>query len=167
VERLGELRKARCIIHDRSGAVIRAFGRLSKIITSEDIVAVLERKNIILDMVLDLLKGMRETPRNRYHEDRMGQVVAFLPANYAQDLSIEAISRRFSLSPPHFRRLFKQYTGRGPREFLPALRGSKAKEMLSQGRPIKEVAAAVGYADVFYFMRTFKKAAGISPGKFT
>ncbi len=167
LEQLGFLSRRRPVAADPLGIVPQAHARLSRIIDSEDIAAVLERKNIVLDLVLDLYKSARKSHVGRQRDDLMEQVIAFLTEHYARDLNIETLARRFNLSQPHFRRLFKQYTGRGPREFITALRVSRAKELLSQGRSVKQTAALVGYDDLFYFMRIFKKTAGISPGKFT
>jgi len=127
---------------------------------------VLERKNIVQEMVLDLCRSMRQSAPSGRHNGLMEQVVAFLSDRYTDEISIDALARRFKLSCPHFRRLFRAHTGRSPKEFVTSLRISKAKELLSHGHPIKEVADLVGYEDIFYFMRVFKKATGISPGKF-
>ncbi len=167
LEQLGFLTRRRPVVSDPLGIVPQAHARLSRIIGSEDIAAVLERKNIVLAMVLDLFKSSRDAAPHRRREDLMEQVIAFLTAQYPRPLNIEALARRFNLSNPHFRRLFKQYTGRSPREFVTTLRISRAKELLSRGKSIKETAGLVGYDDMFYFMRVFKKTAGISPGKFT
>ena len=51
-------------------------------------------------------------------------------------------------------------------DFITSLRISRAKQLLAEGKSIKEVAALVGYSDVFYFMRIFKKVTGITPGQF-
>jgi AraC-like DNA-binding protein len=39
--------------------------------------------------------------------------------------------------------------------------------LLSNHYPIKQAAAAVGYADVFYFMRVFKKTTGMTAKSFS
>jgi AraC family transcriptional regulator, arabinose operon regulatory protein len=167
LEQLGFLSRRQPIEADPLGIVNQAHARLSRIIHDEDLAAVLERKNIILDMVLGLFKSARESAPHRGRDDLMEKVITFLTDHYTVEMSIETVSKKFNLSYPHFRRLFKQYTGRSPREFVTALRISRAKELLSQGRSVKETAALVGYDDLFYFMRVFKKTVGISPGKFT
>jgi iron complex transport system substrate-binding protein len=86
---------------------------------------------------------------------------------YAEETCLEKLADRFNLSPVHFRRRLKQYTDNSPQEFIIAMRISRAKELLSQGYPIKDVPGRVGYDDIFYFMRIFKKVTGITPGKFT
>lgn len=70
------------------------------------------------------------------------------------------------MSPTHFRRMFKKYSGKTPKELIKTLRISKAKELISLDYPIKIVSEKVGYADIFYFMKVFKEATGVSPGTF-
>ena len=76
------------------------------------------------------------------------------------------MAARVHLSPTHFRRLFREQTGRTPLRFIIAQRIAAAKRLLASGRSIKETAFAVGYEDVFYFMRVFRKEAGIPAGAF-
>lgn len=166
LERLGYLAKAHTIIDDRRDAVATAFARLTGIISHEDVAAVLERKNIVLQMVLDLFKSTRRIPPQRDRHSLMEQAATFLTAGHGNGIPIADLAERFALSPAHFRRLFKLYTGRSPTEFITGCRISKAKKLLTEGRPIKQVAAALGYDDPFYFMRVFKKATGIPPGRF-
>jgi AraC-like DNA-binding protein len=166
LERLGYLRREHSVLPDRTGAVDRAFARLTRIMASEDIATVLERKTIVLDMVLELFKGTCEARGRRNPDTRMDGVIAFLAAHCTDELPVGQVARQFNLSVPHFRRLFKQHTGRSPRAFVTSLRISKAKELLSQGMSIKETSARVGYDDLFYFMRVFKQTTDVSPGKF-
>ena len=54
-----------------------------------------------------------------------------------------------------------------PSNYIALLRIQKAKEMLSNTElPIKEVAAACGFEDAYYFSNFFKKQFGISPTSF-
>lgn len=92
-------------------------------------------------------------------------VIIFIRKNFSKNSSISELAKRFNLSDTHFRRLFRNYTGRSPREFVTSLRISKAKELLLQNKKIKEVANIVGFEDKFYFMRVFRTVTGISPGR--
>jgi len=70
------------------------------------------------------------------------------------------------LSPSRFEHLFKSQTGQGFKAFLLAARITKAKDMLrDRTLRIKEVAAAVGYANVSNFIRDFTKYYGDCPSR--
>lgn len=164
LETCGYLNPRRPVVRDRLNATQRAFNSLSPIMANEDLAAVLKRKSIILDQVADLYSASIRFRRPT--DARMQSAVSFLTAHYAENLVIPDLAGRFNLSPTHFRRLFKEYAGRGPRGFITALRISRAKELLSKGLPIKKIATLTGYRDVFYFMRVFKVVVGTPPGKF-
>ncbi len=163
---LGYLAKDRAVIDDPLAAVADAHRRLQPNIHREDLAEILDRKNTILHMVLALFRSSRRSDQANAGPERIEPILAFLADHCADQTAIDELARHFNLSPPTLRRLFKTHTGRSPREFVTSLRISRAKELLAQGRPIKEVAATVGYDDQFYFMKVFKKTTGVPPGKF-
>jgi transcriptional regulator GlxA family with amidase domain len=80
--------------------------------------------------------------------------------------SVNRLAAQLRLSPSRFEHLFKNQTGRGFKAFLLAARMTRAKEMLKDRTlRIKEVAAAVGYANVSNFTRDFTKHYGESPSR--
>ena len=166
LETLGYLSRQKMIIEDNISVVSTAFEKLKKIIGDEDMAAILERKNIITDMVLELFRLSSPKAKKDEQLAKISAAVSWLTENYAEEISISNLAERYGLSESHFRRYFRQHTGRIPREFITSLRISRAKELLKQGLTVKEASLAVGYGDVFYFMRIFKKVAGTSCGRF-
>ncbi len=166
LEKLGYLDRQKIIIKDDINVVSTAFERLKKIIANEDKAAILERKNIITDMVLGLFRLSGSKAKMDDQFVKISAAVSWLAGNYAEEISISNLAERYSFSETHFRRYFRQHTGRSPREFITSLRISRAKELLKQGLTIKATSLAVGYKDMFYFMRIFKKIAGTSCSRF-
>ncbi|MHC4874092.1 MAG: AraC family transcriptional regulator [Planctomycetota bacterium] len=136
---------------------------LSKNIAREDLSAALERKNIISSLVQDIFRAVNSTEKGS--ENSMEDVVKFINTQDA-DLTVEELAEQFNYSCTHFRRLFKAYTGSSPKEYLTSAKINKAKKLLLDGKPIKDIANTLGFCDVFHFMRTFKKVAGVNAGKF-
>ncbi|NLK82546.1 MAG: helix-turn-helix transcriptional regulator [Lentisphaerae bacterium] len=111
------------------------------------------------------------------HEQRANMKV--VPAHHEQKLKI--LIRQLRSSPQlewdfnreaaglfvsftHFRRMFKQYTGLPPQQFLINCRLNLAVKMLSESSDsVAEIAARCGFDDVFYFSRIFKKHRNIAP----
>jgi AraC-like DNA-binding protein len=63
-------------------------------------------------------------------------------------------------------RRFRQQTGLTPHAFQTNLRIRRARGMLGAGEPIARVAAACGFADQPHLTRTFRRAVGVTPGRF-
>ncbi len=74
------------------------------------------------------------------------------------------LARLCGLSERHFFRRFKEATGLSPITWLKHQRIRLAQEKLREGaRSIKEIAEEVGYNDVFFFSRDFKRHTGFPP----
>jgi AraC-like DNA-binding protein len=166
LERLGFLSREHIVIPGGANAVIEANKALLEIIHREDLGSILARKNIALEMILKLHRCRLSEGKYRHTDTQIDRAVAYMRNNYAKALSVSGCAAEVNMSESHFRRLFKQRTGRSPKEFIITLKISKAKELLSRGESIKKTAELVGWEDEFYFMRIFRKISGISPGKF-
>ncbi len=63
-------------------------------------------------------------------------------------------------------RRFREQTGVTPHAFQTNLRVEAARRMLAAGVPPAEVAAGCGFADQPHLTRVFKRAVGVSPGRY-
>ena len=80
--------------------------------------------------------------------------------------SVKRIAAQLRLSPSRFEHLFKKQIGQTFKDFVRAARMTRAKKMLQDPTlRIKEVAAAVGYANASDFTRDFRKQYGRSPSR--
>jgi len=87
---------------------------------------------------------------------------------HRQPIALQDLARVAHMSPFHFVRKFKEATSFTPMEYLEKFRISRAQEIMlaEPNRVLKDVAAAVGFADPAYFSRVFRKRTGLSPRTF-
>lgn len=91
---------------------------------------------------------------------------AFLRENYARAFTAQEIAQACGVSPSHLRALFHARTGLSILEYRDRLRAERAAEMLRSGLfTVTETALALGYCDVYYFSRAFKKRFGVPPSR--
>lgn len=166
LERLSFLSRDQLVIPGSANAVVEANKALLEIIRREDLGSILARKNIALAMILNLHRSRLAEGKHKHTDSQIDKAVSYMRNNYTKNLSVSECAAEANMSESHFRRLFRQRTGRSPKEFITALRISKAKALLASGESIKRTAELVGWDDEFYFMRIFRKVSGISPGKF-
>ncbi|HEY1605733.1 MAG TPA: helix-turn-helix domain-containing protein [Allosphingosinicella sp.] len=96
--------------------------------------------------------------------DRFADLAAWLPANLAADLSIEALAARAHLGRRQFGRAFKASFGATPAEYVESLRLGEAVRLLATGRqPVDSIAAAIGYAGADAFRHAFERRYGVAP----
>lgn len=71
---------------------------------------------------------------------------------------------KINVTQIHFRRLFKQFCGLPPQQYLLERRLRMAADLLINNyTPISDVAIQTGFSDIFYFSRAFKRKYAISP----
>lgn len=71
------------------------------------------------------------------------------------------------ISHSTLKRIVSKYTGYPLNEYIHRLKVAEAKNiMLNSEQTLKEIASQLGYKDVFYFSRLFKKYVGVSPAHF-
>lgn len=100
--------------------------------------------------------------------DRSDQAVletaSHLEANYTQPVQLADLARRVHLSPAHLSRSFSQRMGMGIVEFVHQLRCEEACRLLRwSDQPISRIAITVGYDEIAYFSRCFRRQIGHSP----
>ena len=116
-----------------------------------------------------LVAGQSTGPAVAHARDRRRAVeaAAWIEAHAAEDVDLTSTAHVVGLSPFHFLRVFSGVLGVTPHQYLVRARLRRAARLLADDtRPITEVALDVGFADLSNFVRTFHRAAGISPRGF-
>jgi AraC family transcriptional regulator len=117
----------------------------------------------------ELVSGKAQKLRPASARDRRRAVEAalWLDANAHESIDLAGAARQAGLSPYHFLRLFAGVVGVTPHQYLLRSRLRRAARLLAQDdRPVSDVALDVGFADLSNFVRTFHRAAGVSPRRF-
>jgi AraC-like DNA-binding protein len=99
-------------------------------------------------------------PRSRALTQR---VVAAMRARHGEGLTLEELGRGVDLTPFQLVGLFKRTTGLTPHAYLTQIRLQAAKDALTTGAPIAEVAVDAGFYDQAALTNHFKRAYGITP----
>ena len=91
----------------------------------------------------------------------------FIHKSFKRNFTAEEIAASCAVSPSYLRALFVKNNGITITEYRDSLRLKAAKEMLDSGMfAIKEISDELGFCDVYYFTKFFKKAAGASPASY-
>lgn len=81
-------------------------------------------------------------------------------------ITLEQLAQVFFVSKEYLSKAFKKEYGITVVDYIVQLRMAKAKEwVMDDSVPFKHIAEMVGYEDVSYFYRVFKKHFGLSPGE--
>lgn len=93
-------------------------------------------------------------------------IISYINEHFAEDISIQKLSRQFGVSASHMEREFLAYTGRSVYDYVLYRRITKAREMICQEIPLTEVAYSCGFNDYSCFLRAFVKLAGQTPSAY-
>ena len=78
------------------------------------------------------------------------------------------MASRVNLSSSKFYEIYKDIFGVTPQKDLQDARIEHAKNLLIQsGCSVSEAASAVGYTNVYHFIRQFKKICNVTPGTYS
>jgi AraC family transcriptional regulator len=95
------------------------------------------------------------------------ETALWIDAHAHEAIDLEAAAREAGLSPFHFLRVFGRVLGVTPHQYLVRSRlRHAARRLAGDRRPITEIAFEVGFGDLSNFVRTFRRAAGLSPRAF-
>jgi len=118
---------------------------------------------------IDVVSGRKRHLPRAAELDRRRAVKAalWIDAHSHEALDLERAAMEVGLRPFHFLRLFAKVLGVTPHQYLVRSRLRRAARLLAEGASsITDVAFDVGFGDLSNFVRTFHRAAGVSPGRF-
>ena len=96
-----------------------------------------------------------------------GAPALWIDANADQPVDLDGAARTVGLSPFHFLRIFARSLGVTPHQYLVRARLRRAARLLAEdARPVTDIAYDVGFGDLSNFVRSFHRAAGVSPQRF-
>jgi two-component system, response regulator YesN len=95
------------------------------------------------------------------------RAIEYIRINLNQDLSLNSISGALNLSTYELSRQFKRETGKTITEYINNQRINESLYILENGNiSITDVAFTIGFNDVNYFTKVFKKIKGITPSEY-
>jgi AraC-like DNA-binding protein len=135
------------------------------------------RTDLGLDEVGQMLAGRfvgmvtgrppRSGPAAMRDRRRAVETALWIDTHSKDEISLEQAANQSGITPFHFLRLFSEALGVTPYQYLVRSRLRRAARLLAEeDRPVTEVAYESGFGDLSNFVRTFNRAAGISPLKF-
>ncbi|WP_160724549.1 AraC family transcriptional regulator [Bacillus sp. USDA818B3_A] len=97
---------------------------------------------------------------------KIDHAINYMTEHYSSQIKLQEIADSLGISLSYFGNIFKEITGKPPIAYLIAIRINKAKDLLMDGFSVSDTAQMVGFNDIFYFSKCFKKHEGINPSQF-
>jgi two-component system response regulator YesN len=123
----------------------------------------------LAEWLRDMIRRALELDRqvDRGYSPLVRQVLREVHANRGKDLSIKVLAAQLNKNAAYLGQLFKQETGQLLSVYLAGVRIEEAKQLLRETNlKMAEISHTVGYPNLNYFYRVFKKSTGVSPTDF-
>jgi two-component system, response regulator YesN len=102
-----------------------------------------------------------------YPDGPVEEVVQYIEHNFARELCVNELARHVHLSPSRISHVFQEKTGTTMMQTLLRVRINESKRLLIQtNQSCTDIAFAVGFRDLSYFTRMFRKLEKVTPKKF-
>lgn len=91
----------------------------------------------------------------------------YIQEHYNEAISLETVSSEVGFNPAYFSTIFKKATGQNFMDYVKEVRINSAKDLLIHtSLDVAEIAQSVGYSDIKYFSRLFRKATNLTPSDY-
>lgn len=98
---------------------------------------------------------------------QMKHVLEYIESNYASPITLEQLSGAASMTPKYFCRFFLEMTHKTPIDYLNYQRIEHAcYQLVTTDKSVTDIAYSCGFNDLSYFIKTFRKYKGMTPGKY-
>ncbi|WP_416151306.1 helix-turn-helix domain-containing protein [Salipaludibacillus sp. HK11] len=163
---LYNLRLPRFGSFSRKDQPVNLLERLLKINESNEPAERMKQQIYFFDIIIQLQKNALELPSNA--QNIATQCIQFIHLHYREDtFRVTNMAHELLYHPDYITRAMKKTIGMSPVQYLNHCRLMKAKELLQQDYvDLKTISNEVGFTDVSYFSRVFKKKEGITPGEY-
>ena len=125
---------------------------------------------LVIESLKPAYKPFKANFENEYytsHGRRVAEkIIAILNARKGEKVTVDDIANELFFSPSYVKSVFLRYTGKTISEAKAEIRINSAKDMLSKGVRIADVAVSLGYSSISHFCSSFKKATGLTPTEY-
>lgn len=105
--------------------------------------------------------------RRNHNDKEIFFAQEWIEKNYTQSQQFNELAEKLGMSQRNLNRRFKEATGISPVDYLQFTRIESAKIYLERGNEtVQEITYLVGYEDISFFRKVFKKIAGVSPNQY-
>ena len=114
--------------------------------------------------IMLMIGEIAEKTHNYHMPPILEKMIIYIKKNLTKPLSLSEVSLQCSVSAPYAARIFKKHLNMTASEYINSEKLYYACELIKNtNMNISEIADYLGYSDVFYFSKIFKRMFGKSP----
>jgi len=137
--------------------------------SNQDIIAFINRQNYlyeITDYFAEQFEVVMGSIGNSSRDSVLDDILYYIEHNYPSNLKLEGIAALFGYNSSYLGKIFNKTVGESFNSYVDQVRIKHAIELLVENKhKVYEIAELVGYKNVDYFHKKFKKYVGESPAE--
>ncbi len=146
--------------------------KLIRICTSSELTKNIYADLSIKELLIRILQSQHlqlqsEGAHNDSNSSRFRFVLQYIHDHLTERIAVDTLSKKAYLSRNIFFRWFREQFGITPLEYITRERIRLARQLLAdENSTVSQVSLQCGFSDVNYFVRTFKRSEGLTPGAY-
>lgn len=134
------------------------------------IIEVIGEKYYLYEIILffsEQFEMIMNSTGNPSRDTVLDDILYYIDHNYKTNIKLETIAPLFGYNSAYLGKIFTKTTGESFNSYVDHMRIEHSKELLTENKlKVYEVAEQVGYKNVDYFHKKFKKYVGMSPAEY-
>lgn len=162
-------RPTNLIMHDTDGHIWHMLRNLCVEYEHKEIGYLESMRCQLILLLIDIMRQLKlpnaedTVPEN----DIVNYMVKHINKHYTEPLSLKDIAEKYNYSSAHISNLFKREIGITFSEYLQSIRIQESCRLLANtNKSVAEIVNLVGYTDVKFFNKVFKRTTGMTPRQF-
>ncbi len=141
---------------------------LLKPVDREELSTALLQVKTQLDLDRESYASLFDLPPSCTKEQIAETLKEYIRTNYDKNINLDEITSMMNYSAGYLTKIFCRIYGVSPNKYLISLRIHKAQHLLVHNPElaVQQIGELIGYTEISYFSRIFKKYTGISPGTY-
>ncbi len=158
---------ANIIFHDDTGEIGALLSKMDKEYHNKNAGYLEVLRCSLIEIIILTMRKMNTERSFEWGDSTCDRIKHYVDENYMKNISLSDISRELNFSLPYLSRLFSNKTGICFSDYLQNVRIEQSLKVLANtNAKLFEVAQLVGYSDIKFFTKVFKKKMNMTPGKY-
>ena len=117
----------------------------------------------VLQSIFDCWESKQRTPQPEVQHSLPNQIIDYINQHLFELKNPAQVAKHFFISESQLNRVFRNFTGSSPWEYVRLKRLFSAREMIASGKLPGEASVICGFPEYSTFYRAYKKRFGVSP----
>lgn len=138
--------------------------------SNSDVIAVIDSKFYLYEITeyfTAQFEAVMNSIGNSSRDSILDDIIFYIDHNYQTNIKLETIAPLFGYNSAYLGKIFSKTVGENFNNYVDSIRIKHAKQLIIENKlKVYEISEAVGYKNVDYFHKKFKKYVGQSPAEY-